>query len=446
VPSGEFLSLSSSTFGDFIVLGGTSIQFFGSTTTILSGSLGTSPGTLISGPFSLVKGAAYRGTAAAIPFAAGLVSMYITASTAACPSKHILQSSDLSGATLTPGVYKSASGYFILSSSSLTLDGVDKMNAQWIFQTSTSLVTFTGTSLVLTNGAQAMNVFWAVGTSASIGHSSTFTGTILAQVSITYGSSSVILGRGFAMTTVIFAGGSSMALPTISDFSSGSIRNSSFESPSLAPTFSVSTLSPTAAVNMPIQSPTVKFVAAIKVEQIVMGVSNLDSQSTAFKNAMQLAIADSASVPVSEVEIETISASTTSSSLVSYLIVDPNGNATALSNNLQNAVTTGSMSTKLRSAGYFGAFASMPKVKNISPTSRPTVIPASPGPSLDLALIIGVTVGSTVFCCCLFCSCYFIFFVAAKRNTSARRVHKDKKALVKRRGSQSSEWYLANSV
>jgi hypothetical protein len=298
----------------------------------------------------------------------------------------------------------------------------------------------------LTNGAQAVNVYWAIGTSASIGHSSTFMGTILAQVSITYGSSSVIHGRGFALTSVIFAGGSTMALPTFLDFNAGSILNSSSESPSLAPTLSVPSLSPTVAGRMPTQSPTVKTVAAIQVEQVVMGVSNTDSLSLAFKNAMQIAIADCASVTVSAVDIESISVSTTGSSLVDYSITDPNGNTTTLSKKLQNAVTTGKMSIYLQNSGYFGASVSMLKLEIISPTSRPTVAPASPGPSIDLALIIGVTVGSTVFCCCLFCCCYFIFFVAAKRNRSARRVHKDKKTLFKKRGRQNGDEYLANSV
>jgi hypothetical protein len=104
------------------------------------------------------------------------------------------------------------------------------------------------------------------------------------------------------------------------------------------------------------------------------------------------------------------------------------------------------MSIYLQNSGYFGASVSMPKLKIISPTSRPSVAPASSGPSIDLALIIGVTVGSTVFFCSLFCCCYFIFFVAAKRNRSARRVHKDKKALFKKKERQNGDEYLANSV
>jgi hypothetical protein len=86
--------------------------------------------------------------------------------------------------TLTPyiGVYCSASGALTISASTVTLDARGNSSSQWIFQTETSLVTATATSFILKNGAQAENVFWVIGSSASIGYSSSFIGTILAQV------------------------------------------------------------------------------------------------------------------------------------------------------------------------------------------------------------------------------------------------------------------------
>ena len=69
-----------------------------------------------------------------------------------------------SGLTLQAGVYCSASGKMTISAATVTLDGRNDPNAQWIFQTSTSVITSTATSFVLQNGAQAKNVFWSVGT------------------------------------------------------------------------------------------------------------------------------------------------------------------------------------------------------------------------------------------------------------------------------------------
>lgn len=151
--------------------------------------------------------------------------------------------------------------------------------------------------------------------------------------------------------------------------------------------------------------------------QVISGVSSPDSQSLAFKNAMKVAIAESAAVLMSLVDIESISVSAKGSSVVTYSIIDRNGNATAILKNLQNSVIAGTTSANLHNAGYLGAFTNLPRIINITPTSRPTAAPASLCASVDLALIIGVTVGSIALCCCcLFCSCYFIFLVAPKRD------------------------------
>ena len=112
-------------------------------------------------------------------------------------------------------MYCSASGAIIISASTVTLDGSGNSSSQWIFQTSTSLVTATATSFILKNGAQAKNVYWAIGSSASIGFSSSFVGTILAQTSITYGYSSKIVGRGLAKVAVSFCMNMNMFLDSL---------------------------------------------------------------------------------------------------------------------------------------------------------------------------------------------------------------------------------------
>lgn len=103
---------------------------------------------------------------------------------------------DLAGTTLTDGTYDSASGTFeILGGGTVTLNGEGNANAVFIFKMATTLVTSSSSQVLLTNGAQACNVFWQVGSSATLGTSSNFTGNILALTSITDDGGSTVNGR-----------------------------------------------------------------------------------------------------------------------------------------------------------------------------------------------------------------------------------------------------------
>ena len=232
----------------FAVQAGTAVSFNGALTTINTGNIGVAPGTDINGNYVLVEGSVNNNNALAVQCTADLGIAYKAASEAICPPSNLLQAADLAGLTLIPGVYCSASGKFILSAATLTLNGLNRPNPQWIFQTATTLTTSTATSFILENGAQASNVYWALGTSATIGSSSSFVGTILAKVSITYGSSSMIVGRGLAMAAVSFNSGSTMALPG----SSASSASSTTAFPSAAPSYSPSI----APSSIPTSSPT----------------------------------------------------------------------------------------------------------------------------------------------------------------------------------------------
>jgi len=97
----------------------------------------------------------------------------------------------LGGLTLAPGTYTSASGSFLLTGSDLTLDAQGNANATWVFQMATSLtVGAPGAprSVILINGAQANNVFWQVGSAATINGAGggTMVGTIIAMAGITF--------------------------------------------------------------------------------------------------------------------------------------------------------------------------------------------------------------------------------------------------------------------
>ena len=117
------------------------------------------------------------------------------------------------GSTLAPGIYKSTSTLSI-EGTPLTLDADDNPNAVWIFQIASTLTTTSGGSVVLAGGAQAKNVYWQVGSSATLGDGTDFKGNILALVSITMNSGATIDGRVLARNgAVTFAGGGTMNNP-----------------------------------------------------------------------------------------------------------------------------------------------------------------------------------------------------------------------------------------
>jgi hypothetical protein len=101
------------------------------------------------------------------------------------------------GGTVAPikaGVYDSASGTFEITGT-LTLDGENNPDAVFIFQTGSTLVTATSSTVSLINGAQACNVFWQIGSAATLGTDSTFVGTILAHDTISLGDGVTVAGR-----------------------------------------------------------------------------------------------------------------------------------------------------------------------------------------------------------------------------------------------------------
>jgi hypothetical protein len=101
---------------------------------------------------------------------------------------------ELGGQTLVAGVYSSASGTFSMTGT-LVLDGENNPNAVFIFQADSTLITAATANIALINGAQASNIFWKVGSSATLGAASTFRGTILAHTSITLGNGVTVDGR-----------------------------------------------------------------------------------------------------------------------------------------------------------------------------------------------------------------------------------------------------------
>ena len=124
-----------------------------------------------------------------------LTDAYLFAESASSPAS-VQLSGDLGGRTLTPGIYKSALALMV-QNGNLTLNARGDSNAVWIFQVPGNLTTGGGAggNIVLTGGAQAMNVFWQTGGTATIGAGTSFNGTVLALNSITLNAGASVAGR-----------------------------------------------------------------------------------------------------------------------------------------------------------------------------------------------------------------------------------------------------------
>jgi hypothetical protein len=119
-------------------------------------------------------------------------------------------SGNIGGMTLVPGLYKFTSTALI-TGGNLTLTGA--VNDVWIFQVGTALTMGSGIHVILAGGAQARNIFWQVGTSATLGTSSKFKGTIMAHAAITMDATSTMEGRALAFTESVTYNGQSNSLP-----------------------------------------------------------------------------------------------------------------------------------------------------------------------------------------------------------------------------------------
>src|ERR1051326_7833348 len=185
---------SATTFG---VLAGSTVTSTGDTT--VNGDLGVSPGTAVTGTLT-VTGMFHAGDPAAAQAQLDLTTAYNDAAGRTVGA--ITVAGNLGGQTLTPGLYKSTSSLAI-SSGDLTLDAQGDPNAVFIFQMGSTLTTTTGHNVILTGGAQAANVFWQVGSSATLGTGSVFKGNILALASITVTTGAAVEGRLLARTAAV---------------------------------------------------------------------------------------------------------------------------------------------------------------------------------------------------------------------------------------------------
>src|ERR1041385_2426276 len=176
------------------VLSSSTVTNTGATT--VTGDLGVSPGTGLTGT-PIVTGAIHLGDSVAAQAQLDLTTAYNDAAGRTLAA--VTVAGNLGGQTLTPGLYKSGTSLEI-SSGDLTLDGQGDANAVFIFQMGSTLVTTSDRLVILTGSARAANIFWQVGSSATLGTNSVFKGTIMARASISLMTGATLEGRALAQT------------------------------------------------------------------------------------------------------------------------------------------------------------------------------------------------------------------------------------------------------
>lgn len=200
------------TSAGYAVLGGSAVTNTGNST--LDGNLGLSPGPSITGfPPGLVlpPGTTETNNAAAAQAQADLTVAY---GNAAGRPVDGTTTSDLANLILQGGVYSGPGKSPLGLSGPLVLDGAGDPTTVFVFQTDSTLTTAAASTVTLINGALECNVFWQVGSSATLGSGSVFSGSILALTSITVGNSVTVHGRALASNGAVTLDNDTFTRPT----------------------------------------------------------------------------------------------------------------------------------------------------------------------------------------------------------------------------------------
>lgn len=203
---------------DFGVLAGSAITNTGPS--VVFGDVGISPDTAVSGfPPGIHSGTLHVADANALGAQNDLVTAYDVA--AGQPFDTDLSGQDLGGMTLAPGVHRFASSAQLTGT--LTLDAQGNPAAVFIIQIGSTLTTASNSVVQVINGGSGCNVFWQVGSSATLGTTTSFVGNILALTSITLNTGANVAGRLLARNgavtldsnTVSVCGGAGISCPTL---------------------------------------------------------------------------------------------------------------------------------------------------------------------------------------------------------------------------------------
>jgi Ice-binding-like len=176
--------------GSFAVMAGTTVTNTGPSW--ITGQIAVAPGTAVTGFPPGTSGVQHRGDSVATTAQTNLTAAYTNAAAQPCPGTHNFSGVNLGGKTLVPGVYCQTTAPTLTGT--LTLNG----SGIYIFQIGSTLVTASGSRVVLIGGAQPCQIFWQVSSSATIATSTTFVGTIMALTSIAMQTKATLNGRALA--------------------------------------------------------------------------------------------------------------------------------------------------------------------------------------------------------------------------------------------------------
>jgi hypothetical protein len=227
----------------YAVLAGTTVTNTGPS--VISGDLGVSPGAAVTGfpPGQVNAGTIHAGDAVALQAKNDLTTAYDDAAGRGPVVDETSQ--DLGGQTLVAGVYSAASAMALTGT--VTLDAQGDPDAVFVFQAGSTLITASSSSVALVGGAQACNVYWQVGSSATIGTASSFVGSVLALTSITLQTGATVQGRMLARNGQVSLDTNTITRPACAaPTASPSASTSPTSSPSASPT---ATGSPTSTVS-----------------------------------------------------------------------------------------------------------------------------------------------------------------------------------------------------
>lgn len=180
----------------FSVFAGAAITNVGRS--FINGKIGVDPGTAITGNETIFRNEAATGTAAEIKAETNLVLPSLIAANSEITRQKTETgftsiAAELGAQTVCPGIYKSDAAFGLTGI--LTLDGNNDPDSIFIFITPAAITTAAASKIILRNGAAAGNIFWQSGAAATLGASSFFKGTILAEAAITAGNGVHVHGR-----------------------------------------------------------------------------------------------------------------------------------------------------------------------------------------------------------------------------------------------------------
>lgn len=213
-PSGP-VGIDLGSAGNFAILAGSGISNTG-VSTMINGDVGSFPTATING---LLPGNVNGTLFSSADPIVGLAKNDLTTAFNEAQARSLDAISlpgQIGGLTLAPGLYVNSTTSGISGTGPngiLTLDAGGNANAVWIFKVGSTFITDAGTSIVLAGGAQAKNIYWSVGTSATLGTNSIFYGNILADQAITLTTGATLTGRALTRIAAITLDSNSVTKP-----------------------------------------------------------------------------------------------------------------------------------------------------------------------------------------------------------------------------------------